>query len=222
MDHFHALVHADDTLIMSTNRDGFIHKCNQMMIYFEDNQLKLNLSKSSYLIINPSIDDKKCSIKLEKGLLEYKHSQYYLGIIISDDGLIGHDVDSFIKGKRSNLCIKFNNFCSKNSMAPLDVKISVLDSCLASSLSYANETWADRGRNIETLYRQGLRTALGVRQSVNNEIIYIETDKFPLKCRIMKQQLKFWLIVKEYINNNPDSALYSFVKQAQFLNFEIH
>ena len=45
---FHALVHADDTLIMSTNRDGFIHKCNQMMIYFEDNQLKLNLSKSSF------------------------------------------------------------------------------------------------------------------------------------------------------------------------------
>ena len=217
---FHALVHADDTLIMSTNRDGFIHKCNQMMIYFEDNQLKLNLSKSSYLIINPSIDDKKCSIKLEKGLLEYKHSQYYLGIIISDDGLIGHDVDSFIKGKRSNLCIKFNNFCSKNSMAPLDVKLSVLDSCVASSLSYANETWADRGRNIETLYRQGLRTALGVRQSVNNEIIYIETDKFPMKCRIMKQQLKFWLIVKEYINNNPDSALYSFVKQAQFLNLK--
>ena len=191
------MVHADDTLIMSTNRDGFIHKCNQMMVYFEDNQLKLNLSKSSYLIINPSIDDKKCSIKLEKGLLEYKHSQYYLGIIISDDGLIGHDVDSFINGKRSSLCIKFTNFCSKNSMAPLDVKLSVLDSCVASSLSYANETWADRGRNIETLYRQGLRTALGVRQSVNNEIIYIETNKYQLKCCIMKQQLKFWLIVKE-------------------------
>ena len=69
-----------------------------MMRYFEDNQLKLNLSKSSYLIINPSIGDRKCSIKLEKGLLEYKCSQYYLGIIISDDGLISHDVDTFIKG----------------------------------------------------------------------------------------------------------------------------
>ena len=35
---FHALVYADDTLIMSTNRDRLIHKCNQMMIYLEDNR----------------------------------------------------------------------------------------------------------------------------------------------------------------------------------------
>ena len=36
----------------------------------------------------------------------------------------------------------------------------------------------------------------------------------------MKQQLKSWLIVKEYINNNPDSAFNSFVKQAHFLNLK--
>ena len=106
-------------------------------------------------------------------------------------------------------------------MAPLNVKLSVSDSCVASSLCYAAETWADRGTNIETLlYRHGLRTALSVRQSVNNEIIYIETNKYPIKRRIMRQQLKFWLNVKEYINNNPDSAFYCFVKQAQLLNLK--
>ena len=28
-----------------------------------------------------------------------------------------------------------------------------------------------------------------------------------MRCRIARQQLKFWLIVQEYININPDSAL---------------
>ena len=36
----------------------------------------------------------------------------------------------------------------------------------------------------------------------------------------MKQQSKFWLNVKEYINNNPDSAFYCFVKQARLLNLK--
>ena len=89
---------------------------------------------------------------------------------------------------------------------------------MVSSLCYASETWGDKGSDVEVVYRYGLRTALGVRQTTNNEIIYIESNKFPLKCQIMKQQLKFWLNVKEYIQNNPQSALDCFVRQAQRLN----
>ena len=77
---FHALVHADDTLIISTERSLFINKCNAMVEYFKQNKLNLNLLKSSYLIINPSIVDHKCNIKLMKGYLEYKSTQE--GIIL--------------------------------------------------------------------------------------------------------------------------------------------
>ena len=64
---------------------------------------------------------------------------------------------------------------------------------------------------VEGVYRSGLRTALGIRTSINNEIVYIESDRFPLKCKIKKQQLKFWLHVKDYISTNPRSALDIFV-----------
>ena len=40
---FHALVHADDTLIISTERNKFIAKCNYMIDYFTENSLSLNL-----------------------------------------------------------------------------------------------------------------------------------------------------------------------------------
>ena len=62
--HFHALVHADDTIIISTSRDQFITKCNHMLDYFSENSLKLNFDKSSYFIINPKANDRKSNLQL--------------------------------------------------------------------------------------------------------------------------------------------------------------
>ena len=64
----------------------------------------------------------------------------------------------------------------------------------------------------------GLRTAVGVRNTTCNEIMYIESNKYPLRCRIQSQQLKFWLSVKKYIEDNPGSALEFMVQQARELN----
>ena len=215
---FHALVHADDTILISTSRVSFIIKCNHMIDYFDENKLTLNLEKSSYLIIKPKELDRKISLRLKNGYLKYKATQSYLGVIITDKGNLKHDVSSYIKGKRSNVLFKFVNFCSKNFMAPFYVKLQVLDTCVASSLIYACETWADNGNQVEVIYRNGLRTVLGVRPNINNEIIYVESNRFPLKCKIKRQQLKFWTHVKEYIDKNPGSALDLFLKKAREIN----
>ena len=204
---FHALVHADDTLIISTDRDKFITKCNHMLEYFAENSLVLNFDKSSYFIINPKKTDRKVRLQLSQGYLKYKSIQEYLGVIITDGGVLKHDVSKFIRDKRSNILIKFINFVNKNFLAPLGVKLAVLDTCLASSLLYASETWADNGKEVEVIFRNGLRAALGVRTNINNEILYIESGRYPLKCRIAKQQLKFWLSLKDYVIEHPDSAL---------------
>ena len=111
---FHALVHADDTLIISTSRDEFIVKCNHMLQYFKENSLKLNFDKSSYFILNPKRGDRKTSLQLKEGMLKYKSVQDYLGVIVTDGGVLKHDITKFIREKRSNVLIKFINFCSKN------------------------------------------------------------------------------------------------------------
>ena len=117
-----------------------------------------------------------------------------------------------------NVLIKYTNFCNKNFLAPLFVKLTVLDTCVASSLIYGSETWADNGKEVEIIYRSGLRTALGIRTNVNNEIVYIESSKYPLKCRISKCQRKFWFTVKDYIVQNPDSALKHLLDTALEMN----
>ena len=39
----HALIHADDTIILSTSRENFILKCNEAVRFFQSNKLKIEL-----------------------------------------------------------------------------------------------------------------------------------------------------------------------------------
>ena len=168
LDTLHCLLHADDTAILSTNRELFIEKCNYMLDYFAENSLSLNLAKSGYLIINGKVCDTKCDLQLRNGTLPYKSEVKYLGVKISDSGNLKEDVNRYVDGKRSDLSIKFRNFCRKNFLAPLFVK------------------------NAEIAFRMGLKSALSIRECTNNEIVYVESREGPLEIRISKQQLKFW------------------------------
>ena len=110
-----------------------------------------------------------------------------------------------IEDKRSNVTIKFGNFCRKNFLAPLDVKLTVLNTCVTASVTYGCEVWGEaKIPKLEALYRQGLKSALSVRHCVNNEIVYIETGSWPLQVRITKQQLKFWSSLNEIQREKPD------------------
>ena len=53
---------------------------------------------------------------------------------------------------------------------------------------------------------------------MNNEILYIESGKYPLRCRILKQQLKFWLSIQDYCERSPESALKHFIDVANELD----
>ena len=109
----HCLLHADDTAVISTDREFFIKKCNIMTQYMNDNSLSLNMSKSSDMIINGKPNNCKPDLSFNGGVLEYKDKVVYLGVVISDTDVIQQDVDSYIRGKSPNITIKFNNFCRK-------------------------------------------------------------------------------------------------------------
>ena len=92
-------------------------------------------------------------------MLKYCENIDYLGVIISDGGLLRLDVQYFVDNKRSNVSIKFLNFCKINCNDPLSVKLDVLDKCVTSSLLYASETWAKNTHDVEFVYRLGIKVA---------------------------------------------------------------
>ena len=112
LSNLHALIHADDTIILSTDQQKFIKKCNEAIAFFTENKLSLNMSKSCYLLINGNKDvlQSKTNIILKSVFLEYKRCFEYLGIIISDSGSLKQDVKCAIDRKRGNYYAKARRF----------------------------------------------------------------------------------------------------------------
>ena len=110
------------------------------------------------------------------------------------------------------------NFCRINFLATLDIKLRVLHTCVCASLIYGCETWdAAKFTSIETSHRQGLRSALSIGATMNNEITYIESGEYPLYIRITMQQLTFWLSLKSVLRN-PDHYITKLVNLAEHHN----
>ena len=55
-------------------------------------------------------------------MLNYKPKFDYLGVIVSDTGILKDDVKSFTVCKNGNVSVKYTNFCKTNKNAPLHVK----------------------------------------------------------------------------------------------------
>lgn len=51
---------------------------------------------------------------------------------------------------------------------------------VSSALTYGCETWGSYMNEAELCYCSDLKTALNVSQNLNNEIVCIETGKWPL------------------------------------------
>ena len=63
----HCLLHTDDTLLSSTNRDLFVKKCDILIDLFLAKKMSINYNKSGYMVINGTLVDFKCKLKLKCG-----------------------------------------------------------------------------------------------------------------------------------------------------------
>ena len=106
-------------------------------------------------------------------------------------------------------------------MAPIDIKLTVLDTCVSSALIYACETWGTANvPSLEVAYRAGLKRALSVRDSTSSEVVYIEADRYPLSVRLSRQQLNFWISLTTYLGENPEHPLGGLIEYGRSINLK--
>ena len=123
-------------MILSTNRELFINKCNVLIKIILQKKMSLNYKKTGYMIINGKEDDIKCDLKSENGWISYKKLQIYLSVIFIDSGNRKEDITSFIQKKNKHVNVKLANFMNKNKFAPVMVKLKVVKACINSALTW--------------------------------------------------------------------------------------
>ena len=211
----HSLLHADDTLIFSLERELFILKCNTLIDSFHLKKLQLNLKKSSYMIINPNTKDSRVDLKLKSGWLPYKDHTIYLGALFTDSGILSNDIINHAVSKNKGVSVKFANFVINHMYCPITVKKKVLQSCIVSSLLYAAETWSySKFQKVETVYRKGIKICMKMKANTPNEIVYVESGCNPLNAVIFKRQYNFWDKILEEVERDPDSPIVAVYKNA--------
>jgi len=211
----HCLLHADDTLVMSTSRDNFVHKCNLLLKIINEKKMKLNYGKSGYMIINGKQVDLKCHLKLTDGWLLYKPSQKYLGVIITDSGLLKIDITSYIDKKNKEINVKLASFVTKHSMLPLPMKMTVVNACVESALLFGCESWSNFSiKSVDVLHRKAIKLVMDIFSNTANDIVYSELGIVGLKPIVMKRQLKFFRKLKQDCAENPTSTISSIFNSA--------
>ena len=86
-----------------------------------------------------------------------------------------------------------------------------------SSLCYGSETWGGGPtKHLDKVYKMGLKTALSIRFSTCDEIVYLETGTFPTRGMIQKRQIQFYSSLIRKLD--VSSPLFKLIQKAKSVN----
>ena len=129
----------DDTVLLSTTREGLMKKFQIVQKYCVDYNMSINQKKTQFMVINNQEDDK--SPIISRGItVKYCKQYLYLGSCITDDGVYKSAIEADISIRNKNV-LKFFTFINQNPDLPFMMKKRVTEACVFSSILYGRETW---------------------------------------------------------------------------------
>ena len=170
----HLLVHADDTTIISSTRYMAERKIKTLMTYCKSYHISLQLSKCEFIVVNGDACDKE-DIIIDSGKIRNVDNITLLGSKISESGRIQNDLNLHMQN-RFYAVSKFYNFIRSNKLAPISVKLKVMEACVISVLLHNCETFgAYIPSNLETTYYSMIKACLNVRKNTPNHLALLES-----------------------------------------------
>ena len=147
----HVLIFMDDTVILSTSRDGILAKLGLLNEFCISHGMKVNVSKTKFMVINGTVEDKNDLI-VQDMCVKFCEYYVYLGSPFSSDGLNSSSI-KINANIRMCQALKFVSFCHKNNDIPFYIKKKVFHAAVMSSILYGCETWLNGNiKPMEKIY----------------------------------------------------------------------
>ena len=187
----HVMIFMDDTVILSTTRNGIKAKLGLLKEFCVTHGMKINVSKTKFMVINGNIEDKNDLIIQDMCVKMCKY-YVYLGSPFSSDGLTSSSI-KINANLRMCQALKFVSFCLKNNDVPFYVKKESFHAAVMSSILYGCESWLNGNiKPMEKLYNMCIKHLLGVRKNTTNTLCLVELGCPPLKALVAQRQRKFF------------------------------
>ena len=110
-----------------------------MLTYCDLNKIRLQLSKSMFLVINDTNEDKR-KIELDVGNISATSEVLILGSHLVETDALNDELKLHFDLRFKN-CSKFFNFVRSNRCAPISIKLKVLMSYVTSTLLHNCEAF---------------------------------------------------------------------------------
>ncbi len=195
----------DDTVPLSTTRQGMEHKLKLLHEYCNDYKMHVNNRKTKYFTLNCSLED-KTSFVVGDMVVEWCEKYVYLGSVFTCDGSVSAAIAEHAQGKTAHV-LKFVSFRRKNRDVPFYVNKRVFSAAVMSAVLYGYESWLDGDiKSIEKLYNWYVKQLLGVHLSTCNDVCFAELGLPPLRSLVMARQRKFFQSLwceRQHMINDP-------------------
>ena len=134
----HVLMLMDDTVLLSTTRNGMTAKLSLLSQYCDEYGMLINEGKTKFFVINGREADRMPFLMGELSVAWC--SQYvYLGSIFTSDGSVSSAIAAHAQAKMCHI-LKFVSFIKKNNEVPFYVKRKLFEAALMSSVLYGCES----------------------------------------------------------------------------------
>ena len=212
----HLLVFMDDTVILSTSRNGALKKLGLLKEFCDNHGMFVNVSKTKFMVINGKEEDRS-DLVVDNMHVKICSHYIYLGTPFCNSGKTSSSI-KINADIRMCQALKFVSFCQKNNDAPFYVKKKIFNAALMSSILYGCESWLDGNiKPMENLYNMCIKHLLGVRKTTNTNLCLIELGLPSLKSIIRQRQRKFFKNMwneRRHMTDDPLSLLLSLTLNA--------
>ena len=188
------LLLADDVVLLSETVVGLQTQLNSLQHAAHTLQLNVNMNKSNIIVFrNGGYLGKREKWTYANMTMPVVNAYKYLGILISTRlSFVNSCKDSTSKSKHALLCIMKKLSSFENVSLKLFLKI--FDSQVQSIAQYGAELWglSKAAVNCESVHLFALKKFLGVELCTPNDLIYGETNRYPIYINSAIQCIRFW------------------------------
>ena len=205
----HALLYADDLVLISQSPVGLQRMLNRLEKYCSEWDLEVNMDKSKVLVFkkgNKLAKSEKWYFLRKK--LEVVSEYKYLGVLFkSNGGWTKHIEEAKVKADRA--CTSLLKFVYKFRKLPVSFFLRLFDSLVNSVLLYGSEVWSggllsDRNNSLlESVALRFYKSMLGLPRGTPSDGVLLELSRIKVREQSIINMVRFWLRISAL----PESRL---------------
>ena len=187
------LFYADDAVILADTAQGLQLGLDSLYEYCQRWKLKINTNKSKIMIFRKGSRLHRNIWKYGDESLEVVNALPYLGILFSSSGSFSQ-AQAKLAEKANRALFSLYQKTSRFRGLDAELMLDLFDKLVMPILNYAAAVWGfDSCPQIERIHTKFCKRLLGVKISTQNNFVYGELGRFPLRNTRILIIVKYWL-----------------------------